>query len=185
MTAPQPTAPKSVEPSPAASLASIPVRKHGAAVRPPEPLTRAQQPSAQSVPAAIPAETDPAAIIAWWERLKRGRPFPSPDDLDRAAIAATWPEAVLLAYDASSGTISRAIRLSNAGVVPNEIVEHSSMITEWLLALGRKAAQRGQALQETMSFPVGRGIAAYRIDALPLASDRRGVDHVLCRLAPD
>jgi hypothetical protein len=184
MTAPQGTSSKPVEPPPAASLASVPLRKRGTAARPLEPLNRAQEQSAPPAPATMPAETDPAAIIAWWERLKRGRPFPSPDDLDRAAIAATWPDAVLLAYDASSGTISRAIRLSNADIVPNEIVEYSTMITEWLLALGRKAAQRGGALQETRTFPIGRGIADYRIDALPLASDHRGVDHVLCRLAP-
>jgi hypothetical protein len=56
------------------------------------------------------------------------------------------------------------------------------MVTEWLLAAARRVARSGAPLEEERGFPVGRGLALYRLLALPLGSGRHGVDHVLCRI---
>ena len=59
----------------------------------------------------VPGDDDPAIVIAWWSALKRGRAYPAPDDLDRAAIGAAWPAAVLLSGE--GGGIARATRLGD------------------------------------------------------------------------
>ncbi|HZS82898.1 MAG TPA: hypothetical protein VFA50_08500 [Stellaceae bacterium] len=185
MIAPDSASGKPGELLPVASLTTVPLRKSGAFARPqPALLPVVHATAARGLAAAVPAKDEPVRIIAWWEQLKQGRRFPSPEDLDRGAIAAAWPEAVLLDYDATQEAILGATRLSTAGLVPSEIVEYSAMVTEWLLGFGRKAAQLGGALWEEREFPIGRGIARYRIIALPLSSRGRVVDSVLCRLAP-
>src|SRR5689334_1748936 len=79
---------------PAASLVAVPVRK-----KPPSAATAASpsaKPNSVAAPVfeAVPASGDPAALVAWWQRLRRGSPYPSPADLDIEAIGAAWPEAV-------------------------------------------------------------------------------------------
>jgi hypothetical protein len=130
----------------------------------------------------LPATDDPAAIVAWWQALKHGRPFPAPEDLDRAALGAAWPAAVLLSYTGGQNGIARATRLSNHDDLRHGPVEYTPMLTEWLLALGRTTLQRGEPVQETGDFPSMRGIAAYRLLALPFSAAGTAADHVLCRL---
>src|SRR5262249_7810095 len=113
-----------------------------------------------------------------------GRLLPLPADLDRDAVAAAWSEAMLLELDGAAARVVRAMRLSNGDVVPSELIEYSTLVTEWLLAVGRKVAQRAGALVETRSFPAGFGIAVYRLVALPFGAPGRGVEQVLCRLGP-
>jgi hypothetical protein len=165
---------------PTASLAAIPIRTSRSRLIPPPATRQAQDPSPQ--PAGAPRDGDPAALAAWWRALKRGRDFPSPDDLDTEAIAATWPEAVLLGYDSRQAEITGATRLKSSGAEGDGAIEYSPMVTEWLLALGRKAARQGAVMCETRDFPVARGMAAYRIVSLPLRAGRHGVDQVLCHL---
>jgi hypothetical protein len=155
-------------PAPPASLAGVLVKRPQARVRAINP---------------VPDAADPATIIAWWEILKRGRRLPAPADLDRAAIGAAWPAAVLLTYGAEPGGIASATRLGDRDDVRNGAVEYSAMLTEWLLATGRRALGRGLPLDETRDFPTTRGLVAYRILALPLSTDGQRPDHVLCRLA--
>lgn len=162
-------------PPPVASLASVPLRRTNPPARP-----LPQGMAAVATEPAVPAGDAPRAVIAWWERLKRGRPLPSVADIDQAAIAAAWPEAVLLVYDAAQSSITRATRLGPDAIVRGSLVDYSPMLTEWLLEAARRAAQLRAPLQEERSFPAGRGFTRYRIDALPLGES--GVDHILCRL---
>jgi hypothetical protein len=166
---------------PTASLAAIPIRTSRSRLIPP-PATRQAQAATPQAPASAPRDGDPAALAAWWRALKRGRDFPSPDDLDTEAIAATWPEAVLLGYDSRQAEITGATRLKAGSASGDNAIEYSPMVTEWLLALGRKAARQGAVMCETKDFPVERGMAAYRIVSLPLRAGRHGVDQVLCHL---
>ncbi len=159
---------------PAASLSAVPIRSSRHRFIPP-PTMRPQ-------PDGAPRDGDPAALAAWWGALKRGRDFPSPDDIDTEAIAAAWPEAVLLGYDQRQAEITRATRLGTGKNDPRSGIEYSPMVTEWLLALGRKAARQGAVMCETKDFPVAQGIQAYRIVSLPLRAGRNGVDQVLCHL---
>jgi hypothetical protein len=160
------------EAPPVASLASVSLRRSG--------VTR--PPAAAAAPSPVPSGEDRKAVIAWWRALRRGRDLPAVDDLDRAAIAAAWPEAMLLAYDAGGDAVTRATRLSTDAIVPGAIVEYSPMVTEWLLATARRAARSAAPLEEERGFPVGRGLALYRLLALPLGGSRHVVDHVLCRI---
>jgi hypothetical protein len=130
----------------------------------------------------VPGDDDSVAVIAWWSALKRGRAYPAPADLDRGAIGAAWPEAVLLSDGGSGGDIARATRLGGRGAFGNGAVEHSAMLTEFLLAVGRTAIARGAPVEEVRDFPSAGGRAAYRILALPLSAGGDAPDHVLCHL---
>lgn len=169
---------------PAASLTVVPIRSSRARlVQQPSVATPADQIRGPAMPrGATPSDADPAVLTAWWDGLKRGRDFPALEDIDTAAIAATWPDVVLLGYDSRQAEITRATRLGGAKAGADDAIEYSPMVTEWLLALGRKAARRGAVMHETREFPVSRGMAAYRIVALPLRAGQQGVDHVLCHL---
>ena len=183
-TASMPAAGSSAEPSPVASLATVRLRRGKAQRPPPAFLGNEAAAAAHDLAAAVPVSGDPVAILAWWERLKRGRLLPLPADLDRAAVGAAWSEAMLLELDAAAARVVRAMRLSNGDVVPSELIEYSTLVTEWLLAVGRRAAQRAGALVETHSFPAGFGVAVYRLVALPFGNPANGVEQVLCRLGP-
>jgi hypothetical protein len=163
------TAPSGERVAPTASLAGILLKR---------PLAT---PLSAAALDRVPRDDDPAVIIAWWEGLKRGRSFPAPDDLDRAAIGARWSAAVLLSYSAEANGVVRATRIGDRDDVQGG-VEYSPMLTEWLLALGRRTMLRGAPVDETRDFPSSRGTAAYRIVALPLSAGGHGPDHVLCRL---
>jgi len=163
-------APSGERVAPTASLAGILLKRPIAARLPDAAISR------------IPGDDDPVVIIAWWEGLKRGRAFPAPDDLDRGAIGARWPAAVLLSYSPEVNGIARATRIGDRDEVHKGAVEYSSMLTEWLLAVGRLAMLRGAPIDETRDFPSTRGIAAYSILALPLSAGGHSPDHVLCRL---
>ncbi len=164
------TAPSGERVAPTASLAGILLKRPLAA------------PSSDAALDRVPRDDDPAVIIAWWEGLKRGRSFPAPDDLDRAAIGARWSAAVLLSYAAEANGVARATRIGDRDDVHNGAVEYSPMLTEWLLAVGRRTMLRGAPVDETRDFPSTRGTAAYRIVALPLSAGGYDPDHVLCRL---
>ena len=172
MRPPRTAGPEAGEPPPAASLASIPLRRGGA--------SRSLPPAAPPL-SAVPRGDDRGAVIAWWEGLRRGRAMPATADLDRAAIAAAWPEAMLLAYDAPQDNIAGAIRLGPGALVAGAIVEYSPMVTEWVLAASRRAARSAAPIEEERSFAVGRGLVLYRLFVLPLGSGP--VDHVLCHIA--
>ena len=126
---------------------------------------------------------DSVAVVAWWSALKRGRAFPAPADLDRAAIGAAWPEAVLLSGGGSGCGIARATRLGDRGAIGDGGVEYSAMLTEFLLAIGRTAIARGAPVEEVREFPSAGRRATYRILALPLSAGGHAPDHVLCRLS--
>lgn len=132
---------------------------------------------------ALPRDGDPAVLAAWWAALKGAHDIASRDDIDTEAIGAAWPEAVVLGYDPQQEAITGATRLSGVKANEESAIEYSPMMTEWLLALGRKAAKRRMVVHETRAFPVGRGLASYRIVALPFGSGRHGVDTILCHLA--
>ncbi|MBV9523565.1 MAG: hypothetical protein JO010_12265 [Alphaproteobacteria bacterium] len=168
---------KTDELPPVASLVSVPLRKNAALVTPPATPAPEARGGGRTVIAG-----EPAALIAWWNGLKRGRLLPAPEDLDHSAIAGAWPEALLLECDAAQDAILRATRLGAAA--PSQFIEYSPMVTEWLLALGRKTMQRAAALHETRSFPVGAGLAAYCVVTLPLSAGGRGIDHILCAIGP-
>jgi hypothetical protein len=190
--APEPPAParppREREMLPAASLAAIPIRRirpavpAGADAAPPQP---AAAPAAAPPSAApgVPTSGDPVVLTQWWSGLRRGRPFPAPADLDTAGIAASWPEAVMLGYDAAQGTVSGATRLGEAKT-QSPIIDYSAMLTEWLIGVGRQAGRRGGVVHEARVVPTPRGNVGLRIMAFPLSVTGAAIDKILCRIGP-
>ena len=62
--------------------------------------------------------------------------------------------------------------------------ECASMVTEWILSLGREVASLGKPLQDTEVFPTTGGEVRYNVIALPLSDNQNDIDHVLYHLVP-
>ena len=62
--------------------------------------------------------------------------------------------------------------------------ECASMVTEWILSLGREVAGLGKPLQDTEVFPTSQGEVRYNVIALPLSENQNDIDHVLYHLIP-
>lgn len=139
--------------------------------------------SVESPPAPETAEeasANPAdVIIDYWDGLRGGRDFPSIDQLDRALIADSWPNSVLLSFPAAQPDMPRISRLGE----PNGEVEYNAMVTEWILSRGRHSAKRGRPMEEEQRFPVASGSARYRLLLLPFSSNGIASDHVLCHVS--
>jgi hypothetical protein len=145
---------------------------------PPPPLC--PEPSLAVLSPAPPEEAVPAApedILDYWDSLRGGRDFPPLDELDRAHVAATWPNTVLLAIE--SQELPRITRLGeNDGAI-----EYTANVIDWIMSRGRNSANRGEPMEEERRFPVSQGSARYRLLLLPFSSYGLSCDHVLCHLS--
>jgi hypothetical protein len=199
-----PAAPRKADRAPAASLAGLllkrPPRLEPEIARSPPPLSPRPPPPAPTPsaplspppapraaaspppPLAVPSEEDPRLAVAWWRSLLAGQRWPGLAALDRKAIAAAWPAAVLLTYDAAADAIERALRIGTADDIRSGLVEYTPMLTEWLLALARRAAEIGAPVEEERSLPGLGALARYRIMALPFSAAGARADHILCRI---
>jgi hypothetical protein len=136
-------------------------------------------------PALAPPEAAPTPaherrpaddLLAYWQGLRGGRRVAMLETLDRAAVAAAWPDSLMLALGGMGGpTVARLGDLSGD-------IDYTPMITDWLLSQGRRAAARGEAVDAVESFPVSEGLMRYRLLALPFAGRGGMIEHVLCHL---
>lgn len=189
-------------PAPAASLTSIRLtRRHRgkerAAARqaaPAQAVAAGQRadprPGARPQAAAPPAEAPAKAphsgnIVDYWSRLRGGRAYPSPAELDGALIAETWPNAILLRrYEGESGLRAAALykpeaeRATHGGRLP----DLTPMVLEWILSLAEGAVAYGTPVADKETFERPDGEVRYAACALPLSEDQTEVDHVLCYL---
>jgi hypothetical protein len=151
----------------------------------------AQRPAA---PAAPPQQQRPMELpkhagdlYGYWTRVKNGRRFPSRADFDVEQMAENFPNSMLLTCGANGGSqvnFSSILRLgANRRSQPGESLTFTSMITEWILAIGGEAVRAGTPVQDTEVFPSPDGTFAYKIVALPLSDQQTRVDHVLCHLS--
>ena len=150
--------------------------------RPSVPPTPQQQ---QQRPAELPKHA--GDLYGYWTRVKNGRRFPSRTDFDVEQMAENFPNSMLLTCGANGGSqvnFSSILRLgANRRSQPGETLNITSMITEWILAIGGEAARVGTPVQDTEVFPSPDGAFAYKIVALPLSDQQTRVDHVLCHLS--
>ena len=126
-------------------------------------------------PPTQPKEDAPSSedIVVYWERLRRGRPMPPLNDIDRG-IVAKWPDSLLVLFDCESPAMPRVSRLGAA----DGAIEYTPMVTDWILSRARHAQVSARQQVEVQSFPrTGR----YRLFALPLAANG-GSSGVLCHL---
>lgn len=186
-------------PAPAASLTSIRLTRRRSPANP-RSSARARTPEPRERPAGTPHRgagrpadppQRPAAthrtgnIVDYWTRLRAGRSYPTPAELDAELITATWPNAILLRrHDGESGL--RAAALYKPEVDPakpgDPPFDLSPMIVEWMLTLAEHTVRSGEPLAEIESFERPGGTVRYAACALPLSENQVEVDHVLCYL---
>ncbi len=142
-------------------------------------------PPQQQRPTELPKHA--GDLYGYWTRVKNGRRFPSRADFDVEQMAENFPNSMLLTCGANGGSqvnFSSILRLgANRRAQPGEALSFTSMITEWILAIGGEAARAGTPVQDTEVFPAPDGTFAYKIVALPLSDQQTRVDHVLCHLS--
>jgi hypothetical protein len=147
---------------------------------PPQP-----QPPQQQRPMELPKHA--GDLYGYWTRVKNGRRFPSRADFDVEQMAENFPNSMLLTCGANGGSqvnFSSILRLgANRRSQPGDSLNFTSMITEWILAIGGEAVRAGTPVQDTEVFPSPDGTFAYKIVALPLSDQQTRVEHVLCHLS--
>jgi hypothetical protein len=143
---------------------------------PAEPAEPASEATAEPSAAAAPAEGGEPDILDYWDSLRGGRDFPALDELDRAHVAASWPDTVLVAVGPSE-----LPRITRLGESSGEI-EYTATVIDWIMSRGRNSVKRGEAMEEEHRFPISTGSARYRLLLLPLSSYGLTCDHVLCQL---
>lgn len=178
-------------PPPIASLAGIgvPRRSGKASSLPPEKsgditdnLANVAPPAPKSEPPAAPrSPTLPARadeIVVYWERLRRGRPFPSLAELDRGLVGNSWPGSLIVVFEGGTMSMPRVSRLG-----ANDAIEYAPMVTEWILSRARQAVRRAMMVDEVQSFPMEGDTPLYRMLLLPFGSGGGNSDCVLCHLS--
>lgn len=179
-------------PVPGRALAPIQPEPPAAAPQPELPLLSLElelEPEPEQLPldATLPAFLEPPAeppeaesgedILDYWDGLRGTRAFPALEDLDRAHIAATWPNTVLVAVEPSE-----LPRITRFGENDGEI-EYTAGVIDWIMARGRNSAKRGEPMEEEKRFAISAGGARYRLLLLPVGKDGQKSDHVLCQLS--
>jgi hypothetical protein len=142
--------------------------------------TAAAEPAAQAEPTAAPEqaveEVRAPDILDYWDGLRGTRDYPDVDEIDRAHVAGSWPNTVLLSFKTEIPQITRIGE-------NNGEIEYTAMVTSWLMTRGRQAAKRGEPMEEEQKFPLSNGSARYRLLVLPMiGADSETCDHALCQI---
>lgn len=170
------------QPSPAGSQQAAPAR-----------MARPQtQPAPQPGAPAASAPKRPQDIVDYWDQLRQGRKFPARSDLDAAEIARSWPNSMLVKHNRENKSWQLETQFAGGfqggsngqNKSKGSGAECASMVTEWILSLGREVAGLGKPLQDTEVFPTSLGEVRYNVIALPLSDNQNEIDHVLYHLVP-
>jgi hypothetical protein len=148
-----------------------------------KPSSRASRAEPEAMPASAADQHRTASIVDYWSRLRGGRSYPSPAELDAGLIAATWPNAILLRrYDGESGLRAAALYKPEAGPAGrrDRELDLTPMVVEWILSLAERTVDSGEPLAEKETFERPGGAVRYGACTLPLSEGRVEVDHVLC-----
>lgn len=165
--------------SQAASQAAAPdkggdITDHLAAAVPPANPPEPPPPAAR--PVEVPARAE--EIVVYWERLRRGRPFPPLTDIDRGLVGSSWPDSLIVAFEGGDMAMPRISRLG----ATDGAIEYTPMVTDWILTRARHAARRATKLDEVQNFPIEGETPRYRLLLLPLGASNGASDCVLCHL---
>jgi hypothetical protein len=164
-------------PTPEPELSSAPTPAFESASSPPvEPMA----PPIAPPPPPAPTARYAGEFLAYWERLRRGRPFPSVEEVDRTFIGEGWQDSMILDF-AGEPSMPHIARLGRA----SDAVEYMPLMTDWILSRGRHAARRGAALDEVQRFEGDGEILSFRLLLLPLGTRNGASDCVLCHLSRD
>ena len=174
---PRPELPPAPEPTPEPELSSAPTPAFESARSPPdEPFAAPIAPP----PLRAPTTRYAGEFLAYWERLRHGRPFPLVEEVDRTFIGEGWQDSMILDF-AGERSMPHIARLGRA----SDAVEYMPLMTDWILSRGRHAARRGAPLDEVQRFEGDGEILSFRLLLLPLGTRNGASDCVLCHLSRD
>jgi hypothetical protein len=137
---------------------------------------------------ARPEETAPRNIVEFWSRLKKGRRWPARADIDAKQVGLYWPNSVLMRVGENGlpwqfePLMSDVMRGGGQSFHTGEIEFGNSLVMEWILGLGRRTQQAGQAQEDADRFPTGDGEVRYRAMTVPLGENDETVTHILCHV---
>jgi hypothetical protein len=160
----------------AASLLSISLRRR-------RPMTVAAPP-----PPRRAAPPRPRGLTESWDLARGSRAYPTPAEIDDATVTASGFQGVLVRC-AEDGRFLQVRRVfgsptqsdGNAeGGAPRWEEQNSAMVLEWLSTLGRETVRAGGPIDARDVFPGRNGGVAWRAVILPLSTDGRGIDTLLC-----
>jgi hypothetical protein len=150
------------------------ITDHLAAAVPPANVPEPPPPASR--PLEVPARAE--EIVVYWERLRRGRPFPPLSDVDRLMVGASWPDSLIVAFEGGDTGMPRISRLG----ATDGAIEYTPMVTDWILTRARHAARRSTKLDEVQTFPIEGDTPRYRLLLMPLGASNGASDCVLCHL---
>jgi hypothetical protein len=145
---------------------------------PPAPV-QTLPPQSAALPTEVPARAE--EIVVYWERLRRGRPFPALTEVDRGLVGSSWPDSLIVAFEGGNMAMPRISRLGET----DGAIEYTPMVTDWILTRARHAARRSTKLDEVQSFPMEGDTPHYRLLLMPLGASNGASDCVLCHLCRD
>lgn len=129
-------------------------------------------------------------ILSYWMDIRKGRRYPTWESLDPALIGSNWPNCVLVHCNKELGRLQvkyeftnavRKVALSSATAEERiDRIEFTPMVIDWILGLARDVALSGKPTHGSEYFPSLKGEFPLRLIALPLSTDLRSIDHVLC-----
>jgi len=156
---------------------------------PPEPTRAAVEPRPEPTPAA-PRTPAFKELVDYWRSLRSGDDHPAAELIDRDLVTERWPGTLLIAYTPASqdprGELrpGRVTRLGSACTETQSVVEAGSHSTEWMLEVARTAIVNDEPVEEQQRLATIKGVAGFRMVALPLGPPRALPTAVLCTLMP-
>ena len=124
--------------APSASLAGFAMRKSAPPDAKEGDITRriavtaakSIEPAAAPPPRPAPSSEPPPRaeeIVVYWERLRRGRTFPTIGEVDRGLVAKAWPDSLIVVFERDAAIP----RISRLGATDGAI-EYTPMVTDWI-----------------------------------------------------
>jgi hypothetical protein len=140
-----------------------------------------------NAPAATVRVQSPGLLATRWSqaRARLGR-IPGLLFVDQNDIPGQWPNSLLMGVSAGRGRLAiqplhRYLPVPGSGVAP---LEFDTTLVQWVSDTAREAARLGKAVQDTEAVHISQGWVRLGCLALPLTSDNRDLDRVLCHLYP-
>lgn len=167
-------------PAPEPARFDLPPEPMPWSTREPEVFAEPAQETDFAAPAPATAPRCAGEIMAYWNKLRGGRPYPALDEIDRDFVGNGWQDSMIVDF-IGNPAMPRIARLGRA----SEGVGYLPLMTDWILSRGRQAARRGVALDEVQRFEGDGETQSYRLLLLPLGTANGASDCVLCHLSSD
>lgn len=171
-----------IPPAAAESPVATPSRSNGG----PSSRFDDRSPPLHSPTAAVRVQPPGLLATRWSQARARLGRMPGMLFVDQNDIAGQWPNSLIMAIGAGRGRLTvtpvqRYLPTPGSGTMP---VEFDTTVVQWVSDTAREAARLGKAVQDTEAVHTSEGWVRLGCLALPLTTDNRTLDRVLCHLYP-